>query len=470
MIVTTTKKDIIWNYLGTFLNLGINFILLPIFMFFLDNEYLALWYVFASLGSIVNMFDFGFSPVLARNVAYAWCGAKSLQKNGVEHVGDGEDTEPNYSLLGNVIASCRVLYFGIGLAAFLVLLTAGTVYIKSVSSHLDQLICMSSWAIFIISVFLNLSLGYYAVVLRGVGAIGDYNRATSFGKIFQVLISATLLWFGFGLFAVSFANLVYGLMSRILYRRALSCLSGMSGHEGALNARCCLRDSFDVFATIWHNAWREGLVSFAKYLTTQAGTIVVTTFLGLSASGIYSISMQIATAIGSVSSALFNSFSPAIQNAYAVRNYEKMRALLAKSMFAYAVLFVFGMMGVYLFGIPILEVIGKSYKFDPLVMFCVACFVFVYQRHANYAAFIANTNEIPYMNAYIISGVVGIALSSFVAWSMPQAGVAGMMLPQIIVQLAYNAWKWPSVAREKMMVSRVEFLQMSLSSISRRKI
>ena len=35
---------------------------------------------------------------------------------------------------------------------------------------------------------------------------------------------------------------------------------------------------------------------------------------------------------------------------------------------------------------------------------------------------------------------------------------------------SYNAWKWPSVAREKMMVSRVEFLQMSLSSISRRKI
>lgn len=103
----------------------------------------------------------------------------------------------------------------------------------------------------------------------------------------------------------------------------------------------------------------------------------MTTFLGLSASGIYSISMQIATAIGSVSSVLFNSFSPAIQNAYAVRNYEKMRALLAKSMFAYAVMFVFGMMGVYLIGIPILEVIGKSYKFDPLVMFCVACFVYI---------------------------------------------------------------------------------------------
>lgn len=78
------NKNLLWNYIGYGVSLGVNLFLLPIVLFFLSSEELGLWYVFLSISTFINLVDFGFSPQLARFVTYAYTGAGVLQKEGVD--------------------------------------------------------------------------------------------------------------------------------------------------------------------------------------------------------------------------------------------------------------------------------------------------------------------------------------------------------------------------------------------------
>ena len=129
--IVVTKKDVAWSYAATAINSGIGFILLPILMFFLDSDILALWYIFLSLGAIVNLLDFGLTPSFSRNMTNAWSGAKEILAFGTSK--DVSD-EPNYDLMAKVMGASKVLYFGLAALSTLALLTAGTVYILYVSS------------------------------------------------------------------------------------------------------------------------------------------------------------------------------------------------------------------------------------------------------------------------------------------------------------------------------------------------
>ncbi len=83
MAVNIGKKDVIWSYLGYFFNLCTNIILMPFILRAVEGNELGLWYTFLSVGTLVNLLDFGFSPTLVRNVTYAWCGAKENKKRGL---------------------------------------------------------------------------------------------------------------------------------------------------------------------------------------------------------------------------------------------------------------------------------------------------------------------------------------------------------------------------------------------------
>lgn len=83
MQINTQKKDIIWNYLGIFFSLGSQVIWLPVLIHYLPPDILGLWYVFVSIGGMVELLDSGFTPTLSHCMTYAWSGAMDLKKQGV---------------------------------------------------------------------------------------------------------------------------------------------------------------------------------------------------------------------------------------------------------------------------------------------------------------------------------------------------------------------------------------------------
>ncbi len=439
MQIKSSKSDIIWNYIGIILSMASNFLILPFLIKYIDGEMLGLWYVYLSIGGIVVLFDFGFNPTLARNVAYCWSGAEELNAEGV---GKSKQSEPNYGLLKKVVSTCKAIYFVIASAALLVLLSVGTVYIHYVSNVLFGRTVVISWLIYTLAVFLNLYYGYFATFLRGVGAVSIYNKINVLSRLIQIFVSIGMLMLGYGIIAVSLAYLLYGFLLRAFSKRAFFRYKNIGTHLNSIPGKTSIEDIKQLFKIVWHNAWKDGLVAAANYCANQASTLIASMFLTLTETGIYSISVQLITAIATISAGLYTAYQPAMQSAYANSNKDEASKLMSLAMITYTFLFWAGMAALITVGIPFLKWIKPENTYDIAIIIGIAIYNYFYKRQSYYASFISNTNYLPYVKAYVVSSVAGVALSIIMVYYMDM-GVWGLIIGQFAPQLLYNAWKWP---------------------------
>ena len=189
------KSDLLWSYVGTFFKVSSNILLLPIIISYLTDSEVGLWYVFASISHFVILFDFGFAPSFARNIAYVWSGAKTLKKEALDSI---DNNETDWTEFYIILHSCKYVYLFISLLALLLLLSVGSVYIVKVASA-SYLI---AWIIYSIAVFLNLLYSYYTSFLRGIGAVSENNKSSIISKLVQLVLCWLLLELDFGLLGV----------------------------------------------------------------------------------------------------------------------------------------------------------------------------------------------------------------------------------------------------------------------------
>jgi O-antigen/teichoic acid export membrane protein len=458
-----SKSDVIWNYIGTVMSLSSNLLLLPFMIYFLDGESLGLWYVFLSLGAIVILFDFGFNPTIARNVAYCWSGAAKLSKTDAIFV---DNQEPNILLLKKVIYTCKRIYLTISLIAICLLLTIGTIYMLHISTGISGYNHIFAWFIFSVAIFLNLYYGYYTTFLRGVGAISQYNIAVVLSRALQIILSIVLLFLGFELVAVALSYLGYGLLFRLISKASFYKYESIG--ERIKNNHTIIQ-SFDfkeTFALVWYNAWRDGVVSLSGFLSIQASVIICSLFLSLTETGLYAISVQLITAISSISGVLYSTYQPSLQAAYINNNISESKKLMSISMTVYCTLFWCGMLAVIVIGIPILALINSEMTFSIPILLAIAIYEFFLKHHSFYASYISNTNNVPYMMAFLISSISGIMLA-IILITTTSMGIFGLIVAQIIVQGLYNNWIWPYRVMKSINTNPLEMFKIGVHGIKK---
>lgn len=109
------KSDVVWSYISKFLGMASGVLVLPFILNKLSPEEIGLNYLMLTIGSMVYLLDFGFSPQFGRNITYAFSGAEELVKEGFSQK-QISDT-PNFRLVFVVISTakwyirgCRYLY------------------------------------------------------------------------------------------------------------------------------------------------------------------------------------------------------------------------------------------------------------------------------------------------------------------------------------------------------------------------
>ena len=449
MQIKTTRRDIIWNYMGIITAMGSNFILLPFLIKFLDGETLGLWYVYLSVGAIVVLFDFGFNPSLARNVAYCWSGAKDLITEGVCVEKDGN---PNYLLLSKLWRTCKRLYFLIALAALIILLFVGFPYILSISGNLDRNEVVISWLIYVASVCFNIFYGYYSTLLRGIGAVASYNKINVISRWCQIVLAISLLFCGFGIKAAAISYFIYGFVLRYLSKRTFFFLID-SGK--LVNQNISKGDIVLILKKIWPNSWKDGAIAISTYCSTQAGVFLSSRFFSLEETGYYSISVQIATALATIGSAFYSAYQPAMQSAFVNNDILLLKKRMSFSMLIYSFVYIVGVIIFVFFILPLLLLFEPSFKLKISVFLFVSIYIFFYKGQSYYASFISNSNKIPYVYSYLFSSILGVVLVFFLLYFF-ELGPFGLVLGMMISQL-YNCIKWPLVVRDILDVSFLSF-------------
>lgn len=458
MQIKTSKRDVLWNYAGTIVSMGGNFLILPFLVFFLTGAELGLWYVYIAVGNLVMLFEFGFSPTFSRNFAFCWTGARELIRE--ECIRSEGDQKADPGLMAHLIAACRMVYRRVALVALVILIVPGTLYVLNVAGGLGRTEVLVSWTIFASGVLLNIYFLWYAAALRGIGLVAADNQVTIAARLAQVVLSVILLFFGFGLIGASigfFANaLVYRLIGNWKFWH--------NSQVEALNLKSVLVDEGRrnrIYKTISYNAFKDGGVQLANYASTQACSLICSSFLGLEQAGAFSIALQFATAIGNLSQALMTSCRPMLQSAYQRGDELLVRRTFGTCVAVYVGLFAVMFIGVLLIAYPLLNIFKPGANFDPLVYFGVSLYMFLFDWCALFASMLANTNTIPYVRAYVISAVAGVALSIGLV-NIPGLEAWGLILGSALPQCAYNVWKWPCVAASKVSSTSMSLLRIGI--------
>ncbi len=446
MQIQITNRDAIWSYIGTIISMGANFIMLPFLMYFLNADMLGLWYVFVSMGTITALFDFGFAVTFARNITYCWSGASELKREGVTF---SDNSEPNYALMKDVLTTSRFIYAAISIVAFIILVTAGSLYVHYITRNTEGYVPVIAWIIYAVAVFLNLYYGYYASFLRGVGAITQANKNTLYARGAHIILMIILLFMGTGIIGASAAYLAYGIVFRLLGKYHFYKYQDIGRHLSLITSRTSFARLKEVFITVWHNAWRDGIISICDYLCSQASVIICSVYMPLSQTGIYSIGVQIATAINQISKTLYTAKQPEIQNAYIMSDMGKIRSIMKYVVTTFVVLFILGVIGFILVGMPLLKLIKPDAVVSIPVFLGISAYNIMLGFRDCHASYFSCTNRILYLRSYIISAISSVLLS-FITMGVFNLGVWGLIGSQIISQLSYNVWYWPMKALREM--------------------
>lgn len=461
MRIELTKKDVIWSYIGTIFSMTSNLLLLPFIIFFLNDDLLGLWYVFSSLGAIATLFDCGFSVTFARNITYCWGGADSLKREGVNF---SEHAEPDFRLMKRVLTTCRKIYAIISASALGLLLTAGTAYVMYVSKEIPGHVHLLAWTIYAVAIFLNLYYGYFAAFLRGIGAVGIANRNTVFARCAQIILTILLLVFGCGLIGVCVGYLAYGTLFRVLSKRRFFQYKGIGKKLAQVREQPGKSEMKELFLVVWHNAWRDGVISISNYLCNQASTLVCSLYFSLAETGIYSLGVQIATAISAISATLYTAYQPTLQEAYVNRNHTRMQQYMALIVVSFLCLFTLGTAGMSLVGLPLLRLIKPDTVVSVSVLLGLCFYQFTLQFRNCYTSYFSCTNRIIYMKAFLLSSITSIALSFLMVGTL-RMGIWGLIVAQVTSQLMYNAWAWPLKAHRELKMSFPRLLSVGANEL-----
>lgn len=454
MLIDLGGKDIIWSYLGTILSMSANFLMLPILIYFLDAETLGLWYVFISIGGIATLFDFGFAVTFARNITYAWSGAKELLPHSVVFA---DNSEPNWYLMKKVISACKSVYLIISGSALVLLLTIGSWYIIYISHEIDGIQHYAAWLIYSVAIFLNLYYGYYASFLRGVGAIDKVNKNMVVARLAQIMLTLFLLFCGWGIIGASVAYLAYGTIFRLLGKHYFFRYKGIGEKLDCVSEKVSKNDRNQLIKTVWHNAWREGIISISNFLNIQATTLICSMFFTLSQTGIYSITNQFAMAIAVISGTLYMASQPEIQSSYINGDRERTKSIMSFITMSVVYLFVIGIIGVLIIVLPVMDIIKPAMEIPVPIFLGLSCYHFILKIRDCYCSYFSSTNRIIYIKSYILSSFICIVLSVLFCY-VTNWGVGGLVISQILSQAVYNTWYWPRKAHLDMGLALKEMI------------
>lgn len=446
MQIHITNKDALWSHAGTIVSMGSNFFMLPFLVYFLDPDMLGLWYVFMSIGTITSLFDFGFAVTFSRNITYCWSGASELKKEGVVF---SDKTEPNYALMKEVLLSSRLTYAIISITALIILGTAGTVYVKYITHNTEGYEPIISWLIYAFAIFLNIYYGYYSSFLIGVGAVSQANKNIIYARGAHIILMIVLLFMGTGIIGASSAYLAYGAVFRLLGKYHFYKYENIGENLSRVTSKTSITKLKEVFIIVWHNAWRNGIIAICNYLCSQASVIICSLYMPLYDTGVYSIGVQIATAIANVSKALYGAKQPEIQNAYITSDMARIRSVMKQVVAVFIALFILGVICFITIGMPLLKLVKPDAVVSIPVFLGISVYNIMLGFRDCYASYFACTNRIIYLRAYIIAAVLGVILS-FIMMGVFNMGVWGLIASQIISQGCYNVWYWPMKAIREM--------------------
>lgn len=434
-----SKKDVIWNYLATFLKIASSVLLLPFILKMMPSEEVAIWSVFMTISAFAAVLDFGFNPSFTRNVTYVFSGVRALKREGhgvvTEYNGDID-----YGLLKGLISTMKWFYFRMAVLLFLLMSTVGTVYITSILNkyHGDKTEVIIAWIILCILNTYNLYTLFYDSLLQGKGLIKRSKQILIIGQTTYLVIASILIINGQGLISIVSAQAISIVIIRIISNKAFFTkdlkfkLSNAETkpRKGIINA-------------IYPNAVKIGLAMLGSFIIERASIIVGSLYLSLDEIASYSITVQIISVMGSLAVIYTSTYLPKMAQLRVTNEIMAIKDIYIKGELVLLLTYIIGGISLILFGDWLLHLIGSQTSLISLNLMIIAIIVSILEKnHSLAGAVLVTKNEVPFFKASIFAALLTMILL-ILLFQMTKSGIWVMIAAPGLAQIFYQNWKWP---------------------------
>lgn len=443
MSFNLSKKDFLWGFFAQFFSLASGIIILPLVLRLLNRNEIGFNYILLTIGSLVVIFDFGFSNQFSRNITYIFSGVRNIQKEGIDINCIEYTNNIDYKLLAIMIKTAKIVYAVIGIISFIFLITVGTIYIYSVTdkfSSIDNAFFL--WILYCISMFFNLYYLYLNTFLIGRGQVTESRKAIIYSRIFYILLSLCLLLFGLGLFGLILANILSPFLQRYLSKKYFfsnDLKKELKKYEVTKT------EIKKLFITLWFNAKKQGIVMIGSMAISKSGMFLAGIYLNLDEIASYGLLVQFSSIIVTISCTVYGLYQPKMTNLRTIDSKNKLWDLFLLSMGAFYIIYFILSAVLILSSDFVLKFIGSSTLLpNHTIVIVYLIIVLLENQHSLFATLITTKNSIPFVKQSLISGFF-IILFTFLILKFTNLRILGLIIAPGIVQLIYNNWKWPYV-------------------------
>ncbi len=435
------RKDMAWNFGGTFMRVASGLIVLPLVLRLLPDYEVGLYYIFIEVTSLVALLDFGFSNTFTRNITFVFGGSNKLLSKG--YIPMTENSDVNYGLLRSVIRAMK-RYYAILAGIFIVFfISVGPFYlIKVLESYPkdvnDQHIWIAWWIFGLLTAY-QLYTYYYSSLLIARGYIKKNQQAIIIGQSVRIVICIICLLCGLGLISMVIGQFCGDLLSRTLARRAfydkeLKLKLSSSSNETIKTS--------EVIKTMAPNAIKMGLVSISGFAVNKLSIFVAPFYLSLNAVGSFGLTRQMISIIASIAMIWFGTFYPKITERRLKNENEHLKRMYIKgNLFLIASYVVCGL-GLIIVGPPLLELFNSGTALLSTGFIVLYLLIsFLETNHSLAAQVLLTKNEVPFFKAAIAAGGMTIILL-YIFLKFTSLGVFSLILAPGISQIVYQNWKW----------------------------
>lgn len=465
-MIKVSKNDIYWSYFAQIFSVASGLVTLPLILKLLTAEEIGMNYLMLSLGALVSLFDFGFTPQFSRNITYVFSGAQVLRKEGLSVT---EYSTINYRLLSTMIYTAKFVYRRLAIIVLLVMLSLGTIYIYYVTNGFTNIdYSLLIWLLFSVGIFFNIYYSYYTSLLIGKGLIMESKKAMVYSRVVQIILTFVFLYSGLGLMGVVLANLIAPFVSRYIsyhYFFTLELNESIKVYEISKG------EKLELFEIVWYNAKKLGLVFVGAYAINKLSIFLAGLYLSLSDIASYGLMIQLFGLLSMVSGMFFSVLEPLFSSFRTKGDNKALIKEFAFSMNIYYLTFIIGAIVLLLLGPYFLSLISSNVTLPSnIIMILFAVVLFLEGNHSNFATLIITNNSVPFVTSALVAGFF-IGLGDYISLKYTGYGILGLVVVQGLVQVVYANWKWPYEVCKEFRISFFSFLGIGMNeSLIRLKI
>lgn len=438
--IEVSKKDLIWSYLAQFFSIATGLLLLPLILTFLNQSEVGVYYILMSVGTLVSLVDFGFSPQFGRNLTYVFSGAKQLLKHGTCSNNNNSTSEIDYKLMLVLIKSAKGLFYKLGIIVFVTMITVGLWYFYYVTHGLTLVKNgLLIWIVFTLYITFQIYFSYYNSFLTGSGKITESRKTIVYSNLIKIIISIILLYNGLGLLGIAIANLTQPIVTKVIAGKYFFTSELKSRLCGYVVTKSEIKETINI---LWFNSFKMGICSLSGYLTYGSSTLLMGFFLNLNEIATYGLMVQLVSLIASLASIYFNAYLPRLT---ALKFQNQMNQYISESSWVsivYLFTFIVGLTFLLVSGPYIIKIIGSETVLPSTLMVLLYGLIRLFDgNYWNFCQLIMTDNIFPFLKSALITASL-IIIGTAVTLSMGY-GLWGIVLLTGLFQFVFNNWFWP---------------------------